>query len=240
MNGALQESEVQDLEGYPLPSLLADLPSPGRHISWQAAVAWLVAAVTLAGTGVKHLEGWPVARGARVSCPRRKSSTATTPCTTAVSHSSGCTFAGTISGGAILTRNRAGCTGTLVPARAGLGGRGRGRGHRTRTRGPNSGAGGPGKEKEGTDTGPTRAVKLAKIPLHHKLQKVKKLGGREHTGVNCPGTASSANCTPRICIIPEPDFSFLDSARHSVFEDHSCPISKNSYSTGLNLFHPNT
>ena len=127
LNGALQESEVQDLEGYPLPSLLADLPSPGRHISWQAAVAWLVAAVTLAGTGVKHLEGWPVARGARVSCPRRKSSTATTPCTTAVSHSSGCTFAGTISGGAILTRNRAGCTGTLVPARAGLGGRGRGR-----------------------------------------------------------------------------------------------------------------
>ncbi|CAI9162130.1 unnamed protein product [Rangifer tarandus platyrhynchus] len=34
----------------------------------------------------------------------------------------------------------------------------------------------PRGREEGTDTGPTRAVKLAKIPLHHKLQTVKKLG----------------------------------------------------------------
>ena len=124
--GPSRKVEVQDLKGYPHPTH-PDLPSPGRHVSWQAAVAWLVAAVTLAGTGVKHLEGWPVARGARISCPRRKRPAAATPCTTAVSHSSGWTFAGTISGRAILTRNRAGCTGTLVPARAGLNGRGRGR-----------------------------------------------------------------------------------------------------------------
>ena len=124
LNGALQESGSSGLEGVSPPSL-PDLPSPGRHVSWQAAVAWLVAAVTLAGTGVNHLEGWPVARGARISCPRRKRPAAATPCTTAVSHSSGCTFAGTISGRAILTRNRAGCTGTLVPARAGLNGRDR-------------------------------------------------------------------------------------------------------------------
>lgn len=128
--GPSRKVKFRTWRGIPFPSLLPDLPSPGRHVSWQAAVAWLVAAVTLAGTGVKHLEGWPVARGARVSYPRRKSSAATTPCTTAVSHSSGCTIAGTISGGAILTRNRAGCTRTLVPASAGLDGRGRGHGRR--------------------------------------------------------------------------------------------------------------
>lgn len=91
-------------------------------------MAWLVATVTLAGTRVKHLEGWPVARGTRVRRPCRRSPAATTRSTSAVSHCSCNTFARTTSRRANL-RGRgagcAGCAGTLVPAVAGLGGRGR-------------------------------------------------------------------------------------------------------------------
>lgn len=112
---------------HALPSQLPDLPSPGRHVAWQAAMAWLMAAVTLAGTRVKHLEGRPVARRARGSRPRRRSPAATTPSTTAVSHSSCSTFSKTISRRAILTGRSPGCAGTLVPAGAGLGGRRHGR-----------------------------------------------------------------------------------------------------------------
>ena len=66
-----------------------------------------------------------MARGARVNRPRWRSPAATTPSTTAVSHSSCSTFARTISRRAILTRSGPGCAGTLVPARADLDGRGR-------------------------------------------------------------------------------------------------------------------
>lgn len=111
-----------ELRSIPPPTTLY-FPSPGRHVAWQAAMAWLVAAITLAGTRVKHLEGWPVASGTSGSRSCWRS-----PTTVTVSRGSCSPFASTLSRSAILTGRAPSSTGALVSASAGFDGQGRGLG----------------------------------------------------------------------------------------------------------------
>ncbi|EDM07845.1 rCG53610 [Rattus norvegicus] len=82
-----------------------------------------MAAVALAGTGVKHLERRPVSSCSLVRGPSCGGSVATTatPSTAAVSHRSHIRFSRAISRSPFFTDNTPGRSGTFVPACTNLG-----------------------------------------------------------------------------------------------------------------------